>query len=308
MAPRGVTVELTDRCNLRCGYCPKGSGIGVHGGDIDLEFFKTIIDEAATLGMERVGLVGFGEPLCYPHLTEAIRYVKSKYPSTFIFLTTNGILLDTEMSSTLIHLGLDQMTISVNFNSRQKYLEWNRADLFDKVVTNTKMFLQSLNADCHRRKPRTLVQIMDSLNSPLEICAFRKFWEPYLEPNAAIQVQPFSNWGGLIEGKETSEEHHERYPCTHLQNNWIITREGNALACCMVFPYDRGNELILGNVGKEGSLRHLYLEGKIIEMKKNNMNCDYRTMPLCRICDAYRTVPNIYLRNPFYPRLGNKWL
>jgi MoaA/NifB/PqqE/SkfB family radical SAM enzyme len=281
--------------------------IGHNGGDMNFNFFKEIVDEAyATLKIKQIVLVGFGEPLLYPHLIEAIKYIKSKYPFIRVCLTTNGVLLDEKLSEALIDSGLDQMTISVNFNSREKYFSFNGSDLFYKVIENTQRFLQLLNRKGNQRL-RIYIQILDELNSPQDISAFRKFWEPHLMPNVAIQVQPLVNWAGLIRERMGMEGNGERYPCLHLQNSYIVTREGNALACCMVFPYKGSNELVLGNV-KEKSLKELYFKGKIMLLRKDNMNCNYKNMPTCNVCNAYRTIPNIFIKNPLYPWIGRKWL
>lgn len=306
--PKGITIELTDRCNLRCSYCPKGRGIGLEGGDVDFELFKAIVDEAAALEAEQICLVGFGEPLLYSHLIEAIRYIKSKHPLLRTYLTTNGILLGAQMSKALIDSGLDQMTISVNFVSSQKYRELNNADAFEKVVENTKIFLQLLNQGNCDRTPKARIQILDELNFPSEIAAFREFWGPFLGSNAIVQIQPLVNWAGQIPIEQKRKEDRERYPCIHLQNSWIVTREGNALGCCMVFPCDEGNELVLGRIESEESLKRLYFEGKIMQMRKLNLNCDYEQMPTCKRCDAYQSVPNIFLRNPLHRIAGTKWL
>jgi len=232
--------------------------------------------------------------------------VREEYPHIRLYLTTNGILLDEEMSGALIGGELiDQMTVSVNFGMRSKYLEFNRADAYDQVVSNTKAFLQRLNRDGSRRRPKARIQVMDTLNDPLEIETFRRFWQPLLAPNALLQIQPFINWGGLIRAAPTQGE---RYPCTHLQNSWIVSREGNALACCMVFPHESvRSPLILGNV-RESSLKQLYCGPEIAMLRRKNMNCDYAHMPECQLCNAYITVPNIYVKNPLHFLIGARWL
>ena len=59
---RGVTIELTDRCNIRCPYCPKGAGSGNDGGDMDFSLFKTIVDQVLKFPkICQICLVGLGE-------------------------------------------------------------------------------------------------------------------------------------------------------------------------------------------------------------------------------------------------------
>jgi hypothetical protein len=305
-SPRGIGIEVTDRCNLRCSYCPKGIGVGVDGDDVEFELLKSTVDEAIALGIGSIDLVGFGEPLLYPHLIEAIKYINVRYPGLDISTTTNGILLDERMSKALIESGLKRLTISVNFSSREKYFRHNRADAFDKVVENTKNHLRLLNKDRSNRSPTTSVRVLRELNSESEITAFYDFWQPYLAPNAFISKKPFVNWAGLIPNPTVVSG--EQYPCWFLHcGGWMITRSGNALACCMIMPKDDDDNLILGNL-KQTPLSDLYSKGRIVQMRRDNLNCDYEQIPTCKKCDAYRSVPNVFVRNPLYPMIGTKWL
>jgi len=47
--PNGITIELTNRCNLICNYCPKGKLEDRKDMDIDFDLFKKIIDEAESI-------------------------------------------------------------------------------------------------------------------------------------------------------------------------------------------------------------------------------------------------------------------
>jgi len=243
----------------------------------------------------------------YPYLFEAISHIRSNYPAMRTCLTTNGVLLDDAMSRKLIESGLDQITISINFNSNAKYALNNRAKVFERVVENAIQFLRLLNSENRLRKPQTYIQILENLNTPSEIIEFKNFWRPHLGPNALVQVQPLVNWGGLVRIENRREEG-ARYPCSHLLSGWIVTKDGKALACCMVFPYNSAsNELILGNI-RDNSLEQLGHGAKATCLRLNNMNCEYEKMPTCNKCDAYWTAPNIYIRNPFYPLVGTRWL
>ncbi|MCW1310036.1 MAG: hypothetical protein QXP04_05065 [Candidatus Nanoarchaeia archaeon] len=74
----------------------------------------------------------------------------------------------------------------------------------------------------------------------------------------------------------------------------------------MVIPGDEG-DLKLGNI-KDKSLRELYMFGKILELRKLNMEGKLYELSPCRACDTYKTVPNVWIKNPFYPLLGKKWV
>ncbi len=295
--PIGITIELTDRCNLRCSYCPKSKGIGGKGGDMDFDLFKKIVDDANRFTkIEQMPLVGFGEPLLYPHLIEAIRYVKEKYPYTELVITTNATLLNEEIGLELIDSGLDSLNISVNTHSVEKYKQLNNADKFNTVVSNTHRFLRMLNKDNVKRKPMTFVQILETVNTPEEIESFSTYWRPYLKPNARLKYHPMCNWGGQVEVKGYSIKRKERYPCDQLHGSLIITREGNAIPCCMVLPLEAG-DLILGNV-KDYTIEELFTKGKILGLRKKDLAGRINEVNPCSTCDAWQISPNAWFKNP----------
>lgn len=304
----GINIELTDRCNLRCSYCPKSKGIGVDAGDMDFELFKEIFNQALTLlPLKNVCLEGFGEPLLYPYLAEAIEYIKSKNSKISILITTNGILLNSDWAEKFTKLGLDQITISVNATSKAQYQQINNAYLYDRVVSNAITFLDYVNSS--NSSIRVLIQVLEGPNGSKEIASFRQFWTSKLGKCGEIQVQPFVNWAGIIRTNMHNVakcDYDNRYPCAHLQTSCIITREGNALACCMVIPGDEG-DLKLGNI-KEKTLKELYMAGKILELRKLNAEGKVYKLSPCRTCDAYKTVSNVWIKNPFHPHIGRKWI
>ena len=302
----GITIELTDRCNLRCSYCPKGYGIGVNGGDMDFNLFKKIVDEANRyFKIEQIPLVGFGEPLLYPYLIEAIEYIHKNYPQVETIITTNGTLLNKQMGRKLIDSGLSSINISVNAFSASKYKELNNSDKFDVVMKNTHDFLEMLNINNKRRNPITFIQILGTVNTCDEINKFIKYWTPYLKPNARLKIHPMCNWGGQVDIK--SERNIKgRYPCDQLQCRLIITREGIAIPCCMVLSYEN-DDLVLGNV-KDKTIKELYMKGKIVELRKKDLEGRITEIKPCSVCDAWQITPNAWFKYPFYGVSKRKWI
>ena len=73
MVERYLSVEFTDRCDLACSHClrhvvPPSSS---RARDLDPEVFARFVDEARTLGFERVGITG-GEPMLHPRFLDLI--------------------------------------------------------------------------------------------------------------------------------------------------------------------------------------------------------------------------------------------
>lgn len=344
----GFTLELTDKCNLKCTYCPKSLDIGVKGSHMKWETLVKSVDGAMEERKVSIfNLVGFGEPFLYPNLEDAIRYIKSKNPAAEVRITSNGTLLSAEVGRKMAAAGLSQITISVNASSYAQYQRINASDKYNKVVENTIGFLNAVNeADCGML---VIIQVLSVVNDSDQIDDFYKFWNPHLGKSGVIQVQPFVNWAGQIDtqtildreeearktkviddkvissGKllkalkerkqekedpfaydEASKEKEvEPYPCYHVHRTRIISREGNALACCMVFPEEQG-DLALGNVENK-SVKELYLSGKAQELRKADMNGKLGEYKPCDTCNAWKTVPNIWIKNPLHRLVGPKW-
>ena len=83
---------LTEGCNLRCRHCwiaPKYQGDGNSYPALDLDLFKSIIEQAKPLGLTGVKLTG-GEPLLHPQIHEILEYIRTK--DLRLTVETNGVL------------------------------------------------------------------------------------------------------------------------------------------------------------------------------------------------------------------------
>jgi len=92
---------LTEGCNLRCRHCwiaPKYQSEGDSSGSLDLDLFKSIIEQAKPLGLTGVKLTG-GEPLLHPDIKEIIEYIRTE--DLRLIVETNGVLCTPELAEKL---------------------------------------------------------------------------------------------------------------------------------------------------------------------------------------------------------------
>lgn len=89
--PRGIMLELGNRCNLHCIICPREYHFGqqMHQGFMPLENAKKIVDELYPY-LTSIGLTGLGETLLYPHMLDILQYIKQKKPSIITTISTNA--------------------------------------------------------------------------------------------------------------------------------------------------------------------------------------------------------------------------
>ena len=89
-----LRVSVTDRCNLRCGYCMPEEEYAWLPRDQILHFeeMSGLVDVFLDLGVDKVRLTG-GEPLLRRNLPELVRQLAGKPRLRDLAMTTNGVLL-----------------------------------------------------------------------------------------------------------------------------------------------------------------------------------------------------------------------
>ena len=97
-------LELTNKCNFHCEFCPSDSQTRTHGY-MELSLVKKIFDEISKKKIvPKVNLHLMGEPTLHPKLNDILTYAKSK--NVKVALTTNG--------STLVKKKVPQLLDSIS--------------------------------------------------------------------------------------------------------------------------------------------------------------------------------------------------
>ncbi len=105
---------INNRCNLSCKHCYLANKGGTsEGEDLSLEKWKSVLDEAISLGVKSICIAG-GEPLLTPDRTFGIiRSVVKDHDDVSFGLVTNGTLLP-NYADEISRLGLGFIDISVD--------------------------------------------------------------------------------------------------------------------------------------------------------------------------------------------------
>ena len=109
-----LRLSVTDRCNMRCGYCmPNDHYVWLPRASIlTFEELDRLAGVFAGLGARKVRLTG-GEPLLRQHLDRLVALLSARPEIQDIALTTNGILL-AEQVGALAAAGLGRITVSLD--------------------------------------------------------------------------------------------------------------------------------------------------------------------------------------------------
>jgi MoaA/NifB/PqqE/SkfB family radical SAM enzyme len=114
-APRSVKIEISPRCNYRCGFCALRAREVQPRWDMDFGLFKRITHEMRAAGVEEVGVFYLGESFMNPRLlVDCITWLKREIAMPYVFLTSNASMSFPEAVEACMKAGLDSLKWSVN--------------------------------------------------------------------------------------------------------------------------------------------------------------------------------------------------
>ena len=160
MSYRRLAIELITYCNLNCKWCYRHDSNYkiILNKKLPLDKLEKIVKNTAGR-FRMVHLGGLGEPLLYPHLSEAINLTKKL--SDKIKITTNGTLLTKELITEIVQSGLTHIEVSIDAFTEEKNREFRGSSLRDLVE---KLVFISENTDLHLQINSVVANInIDSL-------------------------------------------------------------------------------------------------------------------------------------------------
>ena len=114
-APKSVKIEISPRCNYRCGFCALRNREVQPKWDMDFDLFKRITREMRDAGVEEIGVFYLGESFMNPRLlVDCIRYLKKDIGMPYVFLTSNASMAFPEAVEECMKAGLDSLKWSCN--------------------------------------------------------------------------------------------------------------------------------------------------------------------------------------------------
>jgi GTP 3',8-cyclase len=133
-----LRVSVTDRCNMRCGYCmPKNNTKWFDSTEVlSFEEIIRLSSIFANLGVEKIRITG-GEPLVRPLIENLIKSIAKIPHIKSIGLTTNGLLLSDRVKK-LKSSGLNSVNISLDSFKEDRFKMMTGINGLGKVVSSIK--------------------------------------------------------------------------------------------------------------------------------------------------------------------------
>lgn len=293
-APKSVKIELTGRCNYRCGFCALRSRAVQPKGDMDIRLFKRITREMREAGVEEVGLFYLGESfMAHENLLEALLWVKDLgFPYTF--LTSNASLAHPEVVEPLMEGGLDSLKWSMNASDEEQFKEIMgvSARYFHKALRNVrevfemreeKGYQTRLYASSIRYDGLQQAKMEEMLERFVVPFVDQHYWLPLYsmasvarEREAELGFRPTAGNQGRLGALR------DPLPCWSAFTEGHVTADGLLSACC----FDADGRFRMADLKSQG-----FMEGwnspRFALLREAHLAKDV-TGTICEDCVAYR--------------------
>jgi MoaA/NifB/PqqE/SkfB family radical SAM enzyme len=262
-----VGLELTSKCNLRCGMCPLPV-LRRPYEDMEWGLVEKAEKELHGLGFKLKWLHEMGEPLLYPRIDDAIRL----FPEASV--STNGLVLTEAVGAKLLDANLRRLRICVDSINPRVYPQLRTGGDFDKLVDLTRQFL--VQADGHpirieiqkMRSRQTQDETVDDFNRLFDLGRFR---------NARVIEKTCE----ALDVNEETDLHGKFYGCVQGSFfTWVVIfADGRVTHCC----YDAHADQVMGDL-KTQSLTEILESDRFRLMQEAFQRRDFTNLPRCGEC------------------------
>ncbi len=144
--PRGLSVENTALCNLRCLACCRQQLSGTRRGPafLSLEDVDLLGRTLARLGATYCGYYNLGEPFLSPTIRRELEILRRHAPEIEILISTNGLLLDTDEKREAALLA-DHVLFSLDGVTTEMVRRYQRGGDFQRAYENLKRLVAFRN-------------------------------------------------------------------------------------------------------------------------------------------------------------------
>lgn len=293
-APRSVKIEISPRCNYRCGFCALRTREHQPKDDMNFELFARITREMRDAGVEEIGVFYLGEStMNAPLLVKCVRYLKFDLLMPYVFLTSNASLATPTVVKALMEARLDSLKWSVNAADPQQFEEVMgvKAALFEKALKNiesahkireegcytTRLYASSIKYDGEQQ-----AKMEELLNTRVRSFVDQHYWLPLYsmgafaaDREAELGFRPTAGNQGRLGALR------DPLPCWSAFTEGHVTAEGKLSACC----FDANKNWTMGDLNHM-SFMDAWNSPEFVALRRAHLAKDV-SGTVCEKCVAY---------------------
>lgn len=274
-----LRVESTNNCNFACTFCPHPQMNRTKGYMTDELYYK-IINQASKLGMTKLDLRNFGEPILDKRLPQFAKYASDKGFDK-IYIHTNGYGISEKLVNLWGSSGIKDVNISL---SPKREFENSRPGISaDKLFSRLEKVMQS---DCEWKEIISIDYIKTGLSTEEEEQEFIN-WINKNNLKKRIDIE-LHNWA-----QGTSINFMQ---CHRLWSSITILWDGKVSLCCL----DYEGDVVLGDLNSE-DISSIINNEKYKLIRKNHINGMF--LDKCSSCNMVE-VKDYSKFKPSYTKIG----
>ena len=293
-APRSVKIEVSPRCNYRCGFCALRTREQQPKWDMDFGLFKRITREMREAGVEEIGVFYLGESFMNPRLlVDCIAYLKREIAVPYVFLTSNASMAFPEAVDECMKAGLDSLKWSVNAADERQFerVMGVAGKLFQRALENiaaawevrqrggyaTRLYASSIHYDGEQ-----LEKMQALLADKVYPYVDEHYWLPLYSMGAfATQREKELGYRPTAGNQGRLDALRAPLPCWSAFTEGHVTADGKLSACC----FDATANWTMGDLVKQ-SFMEAWNSVAFVTLREAHLRKDVRGT-VCEQCIAY---------------------
>ena len=284
--PLRILIDPCNICNFRCEFCFQSNLNSPFAGTVmSEEIFDEVLKSLSEFDepINVVHMYGLGEPLTNKNLPNFISRLKKSGRAKKISVTTNGSLLNENLSQSLIDAGIDRIQISLNGLCDEDFARIvHRKISFDELYRQIK-YLYEIRGNCHLH-----VKINGECFSSEDREKFVALFQNFAD---TINIDHVANfWSGIeIPGAEKNLNVYglnyspsDDFVCYRTFYEMMINADGNVSPCCIDYKF---HEQSLGNI-KNFSLKEIWTGKKLRQLQLCALKGETSPYKICNGCEG----------------------
>jgi len=293
-APKSVKIELTGRCNYRCGFCALRTRKNQPVEDMDFGLFKRITMEMREAGVEELGVFYIGESFMNPDLlVKAIRFAKQEAKFPYVFLTTNGSLTKPEHVEACFKAGLDSLKFSVNASDDGQFKDVMGVksrlyhDAFDnikaaKAIRDAKRYACGIYASSIKYDGAQQEKMEELLKEHVIPYVDQHYWLPlYSMGSMATDREAELGYRPTAGNQGRLGMLRKPLPCWSAFTEGHVRADGGLSLCC----FDADGRFVVGDLTRQ-SFMDAWNSDAFLKIREAHLQEDL-TGTVCQDCVAY---------------------
>ncbi len=268
-----LNFDVCTFCNHKCSFCSNSDERTIKYQTSVDEFKKVMRNVLKYVECDEIGLSAKGEVLVNNDFTKILKASKEEFGIDYVYISSNGALLDEKKAVEIIEAGLDSIKFSINALDSESYKEVHKKDDFKTVVANFQTLLR-LKKERYPKLKLFLSSVIDLSQEELE-SGFRELFSENFEFIDGISLYALTYTPKF----KVDATQQPTKKCSIPFRELYINSDGSLGLCCK----DYFDEVNFGSL-LENDFMEVYNSDAFKEVREMHKKSEFPDGHLCKNC------------------------